>query len=100
MCLTLNGKRQRWLQGVALRGEQRIAQTPLAIRAESFVDQTVRAVSDDVARAAGFASVPEDLRKKFGKKQTQVSGIRSALIHLAVEPVPSVAVAPRRRFFP
>lgn len=76
---------------------ERIAQTPLPIRAESFVEQTVRPVSDDLARVAGFASLPDDVRLKFGKKQTQVSGFRAALTHLAEGPLPSTAVAPRRR---
>lgn len=76
---------------------ERIAHVPQAVRSGTFVDQTVRPVSDDLARVAGFASLPDDVRKKFGKKQTQVSGFRAALTHLSEEPVPSVAVVPRRR---
>lgn len=79
---------------------ERIALMPQTVRAETFVDQTIRPVSDDLARVAGFASLPDDVRKKFGKKQTQVSGFRAALTHLSEAHVPSVAVAPRRRSAP
>ena len=82
------------------REVERIAQTPLAVRAGTFLDQTVRPVSDDLARVAGFASLPDDLRQKFGKKQTQVSGFRAVLTHLAEGSVPSVSVVPRRRSTP
>jgi hypothetical protein len=76
---------------------ERIASYPISIRAESFVDQTVRPVSDDLARVAGFASLPDEIRRKFGKKQTQVSGFRAALTHILENPAVSVSVLPRRR---
>lgn len=76
---------------------EEIARIPQDVRAASFIDQMVRPVSDDIARAAGFPSLPEEVRKKFGKKQTQVSAFRSTLTHLSEVPVPSVAEAPKRR---
>lgn len=76
---------------------ERIAATPQALRAETFMDRTVRPISDDVARVAGFASLDGDVRQKFSKKQSQVSSFRAALTHFLEAPSPSVAVAPQRR---
>lgn len=76
---------------------EQIAAMPQSVRVQGYLDGMVRTVSDDVARAAGFASLPDDLRQKLGKKQTQVSSFRSAVTHVSEAPLPSIAVVPIRR---
>lgn len=76
---------------------EEIAAMPQQVRVQGYLDGMVRTVSDDVARVAGFTSLPDELRLKLGKKQTLVSSFRSAVTHVADTPLPSVAAVPIRR---
>ncbi len=61
----------------------RISGFPDAIRAAEYLEQFVRPVSDDVALLASAENLPDELKKRFQKKQSTVSRYRKSMANLA-----------------
>ncbi|MEL6734612.1 MAG: hypothetical protein AAFO98_01855 [Pseudomonadota bacterium] len=75
-----------------------LSNTPASIRVQSYLDKTVRKVSDDVAAVAGFGSVSDELKKKFAKKNKSIGTFRKAMANMAeADRLESVAQVPERR---
>ena len=72
--------------------------TPQAIRAERYLDDRVRRVSDHVAAIAGISGLAGALQKSVEKKQGEMGRFRQVMAHLTeAPPSPSVAIPPPRR---
>ena len=76
-----------------------IGNTPQPLRINEYLDRHVRHVSDQVAAAASFSGLDEDLQKKLGKKQQSVARFRDALVNLNQEKSlkDTLSVLPERR---
>jgi hypothetical protein len=77
---------------------ERLSSVPQSLRAGQYLDQSVRRVSDDVARIAAVPMSDEGLARALRKKQREMSQFRQTIAHI-VEGADSasVAVAPPRR---
>jgi hypothetical protein len=77
---------------------EQLGEAPQSLRAGQYLNQNVRRVSDDVARAAALPTVNVDLTKSLQDKQREMSRFRRMMAHLVegAEPA-SIAVAPLRR---
>jgi hypothetical protein len=77
---------------------ERLSSVPQSLRAEHYLNQNVRCVSDDVARIAAVPMSDKDLAEGLQKKQREMSRFRQTMAHI-VEGAnsASVAVAPPRR---
>jgi len=77
---------------------ERLSVVPQSIRAGHYLDQSVRRVSDDVARIAAFPIGDAELTKGLQDKQREMSRFRQMIAHLVESGnAASVAVAPPRR---
>ena len=75
-----------------------LSETPQTIRAERYVDERVRPVSDNVAAIAGISELDETLRKIIVGKQQKMSRFRQVMAHLTeAQSTHSVAIPPPRR---
>jgi hypothetical protein len=77
---------------------ERLSSVPQSVRAEQYLNQSVRRVSDDVARVAAVAANDEGLADGLQKKQREMGRFRQTMSHF-VEGADSasVAMAPPRR---
>jgi hypothetical protein len=75
-----------------------LSHVPQSVRAGQYLNQSVRRVSDAVARIAAFSVSDEDLAEGLRRKQREISRFRQTMAHF-VESAESasVAVAPPRR---
>lgn len=75
-----------------------LSSTPQAVRANRYVEERVRPVSDDVAGAAALAGLSPTLQKALAKKQMATSRFRQVMGHLVTTAATTtVAMPPRRR---
>lgn len=80
------------------REVERLSSVPQSLRAEHYLNQNVRSVSDDVARIAAIPMSDADLVVGLQKKQREMSRFRQIMAHI-VEGADSasIAAAPPRR---
>jgi hypothetical protein len=77
---------------------EHLGSTAPSVRANRYVDERVRRVSDDVAAIAALPGLPEELQKHMMKKQSEMSLFRQAMAHLAESTAgDSIAMPPQRR---
>lgn len=77
---------------------ERLSAVPQSIRGEQYLNQSVRRVSDDVARVAAFPIGDPDLLNGVQIKQREMSRFRQMMAHVVASANPaSVAMAPPRR---
>lgn len=77
---------------------ERLSAAPQNFRAEQYLDEHVRPVSDMVARIATVNGVDEKLQESLRKKQGEVSRLRETFGHLAATAgAASYAATPTRR---
>ena len=80
------------------RQVKEISAAPETVRVQTYLDKEVRRVSDDVAAAAGFKSLGDDLKKSLTGKQKRMGRFRQAMAHLAeVNPIEKPTEAPLDR---
>ncbi len=78
---------------------ERLGAVPQSLRASQYLNQSVRRVSDDVARAAALPIADVDLAKTLQDKQREMSRFRQMMAHLVENAKSrSVAVPPPRRW--
>jgi hypothetical protein len=77
---------------------ERLSAVPQSVRAEHYLNLSVRRVSDDVAHVAAFPIGNTDLAKGLRNKQREMSRFRQMMAYV-VESADSasVALAPPRR---
>lgn len=80
---------------------ERLSGVPQSVRAEDYLNQNVRSVSDAVARIAAVSMSDNDLAERLQKKQREMSHFRQTMAHIVGSnkgaDSASVAVAPPRR---
>jgi len=77
---------------------EHLSAVPQSVRANHYLNQSVRKVSDDVAQVAAFPVGDDALAKRLQAKQQEMSRYRQTVAHLVENTEPaSVAVAPSRR---
>jgi hypothetical protein len=78
---------------------ERLSGVPESVRAEHYLNQNVRRVSDDVAHVAAFPIGDADLAKSLRNKQREMSRFRQMIAHVVERRAASasIAVAPSRR---
>ena len=77
---------------------QEMSATPATVRVQTYLDNQVRFVSDNVAAAAGFELLSETLRKGLTQKQKRMSRFRLAIANLAeANPIGEPALVPLDR---
>lgn len=78
---------------------EQLGSVPQSLRADQYLNQSVRKVSDDVLKVATLSIADVDLAKSLNEKQKEMSRFRQMIAHLveSAEATPSVAVAPARR---
>ena len=62
-----------------------LSAVPVGVRVQTYLDNEVRRVSDDVASVAGFKSLNATIREALTEKQKRVGRFRHAMVHLAEE---------------
>ena len=77
---------------------ERLSAVPQSVRTGQYLNQSVRRVSDDVARVAVFPMDNADLAKVLQDKQREMSRFRQMIAHVAESGnSASVSTAPLRR---
>ena len=80
------------------RQVKEISAAPEAVRIQTYLDNEVRRVSDDVAATTGFKSLNATLKKNLTEKQKKMGRFRQAMAHLAeVNPIEEPTKAPLDR---
>ena len=75
-----------------------IASTPQSLRAQQYIEQNVRTVSDDVSAAVSLGAITDELRSKLQKKQKLMGRFRKTVSHFAEgDSTQSVAQTPQTR---
>jgi hypothetical protein len=64
------------------REVERLGAAPQTIRAELYLNENVRRVSDDVARVAAYRGLNEELQQSLRQKQGEMSRFRETVAHL------------------
>ena len=65
---------------------------------QTYLDNEVRRVSDDVAAVGGFRSLGDVLKESLARKQKKTGRFRQAMAHLAESsPIEQAAMAPEDR---
>ena len=77
---------------------ERLSAVPQSVRADHYLNQSVRKVSDDLVQVASFPFDDDDLIKVLQYKQRAMSRFRQTIAHIVERDEPaSVAIAPSRR---
>jgi hypothetical protein len=77
---------------------ERLSAVPQSLRTAHYLDESVRRVSDEVARVAAFPIDNADLARGLRKKQKEMSLFRQIIAHVSDSAnTASVAITPQRR---
>jgi hypothetical protein len=77
------------------REVESLSSAPASVRTQNYLD-SVRRVSDEVARAAAYDKLGSDLRRILHQKQKNIGHFRNAMAHLAKKVPDTLAIPPLR----